>query len=290
MKILLVEDDRGTAEILRTALIEQRYLVDLAMDGQVGLEMAEAFTYDLILLDVMLPKLDGLDFCKLLRGRKNSTPVLLLSALDSNTSKIRGLEAGADDYVVKPFDRHELLARIRASIRRGSSAFSSVIEAGNIKLDESSCRVTCDGQFLHLTAKEYGLLELLLRNSHRIFSQQALLEHLWSFEEIPSENTLRTHIKALRRKLKHAGADRSIETVYGLGYRLQLGEDEVKSQATATDHFPSAAIAVTTLSKSGQQIAPARVAIWERYKHNYSSKIATLEQAIATLERGKLTQ
>ena len=290
MKILLVEDDQGTAEILRTALIEQRYLVDLAMDGQVGLEMAEAFTYDLILLDVMLPKLDGLDFCKLLRARRNSTPVLLLSALDSNTSKIMGLEAGADDYVVKPFDRHELLARIRASIRRGSSACSSVIEAGNIKLDESSCRVTCDGQFLHLTAKEYSLLELLLRNSHRIFSQQALLEHLWSYEEIPSENTLRTHIKALRRKLKHAGADRSIETVYGLGYRLQLGEDEVKSQATATDHFPSAAIAVTTLSKSGQQIAPARVAIWERYKHNYSSQIATLEQAIATLEQGKLTQ
>ncbi|OWY67577.1 transcriptional regulator [cyanobacterium TDX16] len=288
MKILLVEDDEGTAEILRTTLREQHYLVDLAMDGRVGLEMAEAFTYDLILLDIMLPKLDGLDFCRQLRDRKNRTLVLLLTALDSNTSKIMGLEAGADDYVVKPFDPHELLARIRALLRRGSSALSSVIKARKIALDSSSCRVTCDGQLLHLTAKEYALLELLLRNSHRIFSQQALLEHLWSYEEIPSENTLRTHIKALRRKLKQAGADGLIETVYGLGYRLKLGEDEVKSQATATTHSPSAAIAPVTTAK--QQIAPARAALWERYKHKYSDRIATLEQAIATLEQGKLTQ
>lgn len=289
MKILLVEDDEGTAEILRTTLREQHYLVDLALDGQAGLEMADAFTYDLILLDVMLPKLDGLDFCRQLRDRKDRTPVLLLTVLESNTSKIMGLEAGADDYVVKPFDPHELLARIRALLRRGSSALSSIIEAGKIALDCSSCRVTCDGQLLHLTAKEYALLELLLRNSHRIFSQQALLEHLWLFEEIPSENTLRTHIKTLRRKLKQAGAD-AIETVHGLGYRLKLGEDEVKSQAAATAHAPSAAIAtVTTVGQPRQQIVPARAAIWERYKHNYSDRIETLEQTIATLERGELT-
>ncbi|MBD2309002.1 response regulator [Chroococcidiopsis sp. FACHB-1243] len=289
MKILLVEDDEGTAEILKTTLIEQHYLVDLAMDGQAGLEMAEAFIYDLILLDVMLPKLDGLDFCRQLRDRKDRTPVLLLTVLESNTSKIMGLEAGADDYVVKPFDLHELLARIRALLRRGSSALSSIIEAGKIALDSSSCRVTCDGQLLHLTAKEYALLELLLRNSHRIFSQQALLEHLWLFEEIPSENTLRTHIKTLRRKLRQAGAD-AIETVHGLGYRLKLGEDEVKNQAAVTAHSPSAAIAtVTTVNQPKQQIAPARAAIWERYKHNYSDRIATLEQAIATLDRGELT-
>lgn len=291
MKILLVEDDEGTAEILRTTLIEQHYLVDMAIDGRTGLEMAEAFTYDLILLDVMLPKLDGLDFCRQLRENKDRTPVLLVTALDNSTSKIIGLDAGADDYVVKPFDTHELLARIRALIRRGSSALSSVIEAGNIKLDSSSCRVTCNGQFLHLTAKEYGLLELLLRNSHRIFSQQALVNHLWSSEEIPLENTVRTHIKALRQKLKQAGADGLIETVYGLGYRLKLGEDEVKSQAAATAHAQSAAIApVTTVGQPRQQIEPARAAIWERYKHNYSDRITTLEQAIATLEQGKLTQ
>jgi len=289
MKILLVEDDEGTAEILRTTLIEQHYLVELVMDGQTGLEMAEAFTYDLILLDIMLPKLDGLDFCRQLRDRKNRTPVLLLTALDSNTSKIIGLDAGADDYVVKPFDTYELLARIRALMRRDSLALSSVIETGNIKLDSSSCRVTCDGQFLHLTAKEYALLELLLRNSHRIFSQQALLKHLWSFEEIPSENTLRTHIKVLRRKLKQAGADRSIETVYGLGYRLKLEEDEVKNQLAARVHAQSTAIATTTEGQPKQQISLARAAIWQRYKHNYSDRITTLEQAIATLDRGRLT-
>ena len=290
MKILLVEDDRGTAEILRNILNEQHYLVDLAMDGQAGLEMAEAFTYDLILLDVMLPKLNGVDFCRQLRENKDRTPVLLVTALDSNTSKIIGLDAGADDYVVKPFDTHELLARIRALSRRGSSALSSVIEAGNIRLDSSSCRVTCNGQFLHVTAKEYALLELLLRNSHRIFSQQALLDHLWSSEEIPSENTVRTHIKALRQKLKQAGADGLIETVYGLGYRLKLGEDEVKSQVAATVHAQSASIAVDTVGQPRQQISPPLAAIWERYKHNYSDRITTLEQAIATLHQGKHTQ
>jgi DNA-binding response OmpR family regulator/HPt (histidine-containing phosphotransfer) domain-containing protein len=290
MKILLVEDDEGAAEILRTTLIEQHYLVDMAMDGRAGLQMAKAFTYDLILLDVMLPKLDGLDFCRQLRENKDFTPVLLVTALNNSTSKIIGLDAGADDYVVKPFDTHELLARIRALIRRGSSALSAVIKAGNIRLDSSSCRVTCDGKFLHLTAKEYALIELLLRNSHRIFSQQALLDHLWSSEEIPLENTIRTHIKTLRQKLKQAGADGLIETVYGLGYRLKLGEDEVKSQAAATAHSQSASIAVTTLGQPRQQISPALAAIWERYKHKYSDHITTLEQAITTLHEGRHSQ
>lgn len=121
MKILLVEDDEGTAEVLKNALIGQHYLVDLAMDGQTGLSLAEAFAYDLVLLDVMLPKLDGLKFCRQLRAQRARTPVLLLTAQDSSTSKIIGLDAGADDYVVKPFDINELLARIRALIRRGSS-------------------------------------------------------------------------------------------------------------------------------------------------------------------------
>ncbi|WP_063124295.1 response regulator transcription factor [Aliterella atlantica] len=245
MKILLVEDDRGTAEMLKNTLVEQHYLVDLAIDGQAGLEMAKAFTYDLILMDVMLPKLNRLNVCRQLRDRQDRTPVLFLTALDSNTIKIMGLEAGSNDFIVEPFDPRELLARIRASIRRGSSAPSSVVEVGKIGIDSSSCRVTCEGQFLHLTAKEYALLDLFLRNAHQIFSQQALLDRLWSFAEIPSENTVRTHIKALRRKLKQAGADGLIETVYGLGYRLKLAEDEVKSNLEkpcvtigAKNHYP----------------------------------------------------
>jgi DNA-binding response OmpR family regulator len=198
MKILLVEDDEGAAKVLKNTLTDQYYLVDLAMDGQTGLSFAEAFAYDLVLLDVMLPKVDGIKFCRQLRSHRKDTPILLLTALDSSTSKVIGLDAGADDYLVKPFDTNELLARIRALLRRGSPVLSSVIEVGNLRLDSSSCKVTCNKKLLHLTAKEYTLLELLLRNSHRIFSQRLLLDHLWSsVEEIPSENTVRAHIKAL---------------------------------------------------------------------------------------------
>ena len=274
MKILLVEDDRGSAEVLKNTLVAQHYLVDLAMDGQVGLEFAEAFAYDLILLDVMLPKLDGINFCRRLRQSGDDTPVLLLTALDSSTSKVIALDAGADDYVIKPFDNNELLARIRTLLRRGSPALSSVIEAGNIRLDSSSCRVTCKGQLLHLTAKEYSLLELFLRNSHRIFSQRLLLDRLWSFEEIPLENTVRAHIKTLRHKLKQAGADELIETVYGLGYRLAVGAGEPAIQNPNTQ--PSVSSALT--------------AIWERYQPKYSAHVTVLEQALKALLAGTLSK
>ena len=226
MKILLVEDDRGVAELLQAIFAMQHYIVDLAMDGQAGLSLAETFSYDLVVLDIMLPKLDGIEFCRQLRSHRNNTPILFLTALDTSISKVTGLDAGANDYLTKPFDTDELLARIRALIRQGSLSQSSVIEVGSLKLDSSSCRVSCDGQLLHLTAKEYNLLELLLRNNHKIFSQRLLLDYLWVAEEIPSENTVRAHIKTLRRKLKQAGADGLIETVYGLGYRIKLGEDK----------------------------------------------------------------
>lgn len=301
MKILLVEDDQGTAEVLKNTLTSQHYVVDLAMDGETGLSLAETFAYDLVLLDIMLPKLDGLMFCRQLRDRGKSTPIMLLTALDSSTSKVIGLDAGADDYVVKPFDTNELLARIRALIRRGTPVLSSVIQAGNIRLDSSSCRVTCAGQLLHLTAKEYAILELLLRNSHRIFTQKHLLDYLWSSEEIPLENTVRAHIKALRQKLKKAGADGLIETVYGLGYRFKLGEDEVNNQATATvdsrtvvdevnNQAPATVDSQTVVDDPQPQISSALAAIWERFKPKYSAHVAVLEQAITTLVAGKLTE
>ncbi|MBD2773462.1 response regulator [Iningainema tapete] len=281
MKILLVEDDEGTAEVLKNTLTKQHYVVELAMDGQAGLSLVEVFTYDLILLDIMLPKLDGLNFCRKLRDRGDSTSVLLLTALDSSTTKVIGLDAGADDYVVKPFDTNELLARIRALLRRGTPAVSSVIEVGNIKLDSGSCRVTCDGQLLHLTAKEYAIIEMLMRNSHRMYSQKQLLDYLWSSEEIPSENTVRAHIKALRQKLKKAGADRSIETVYGLGYRLRLGEEVKHAQATVPQ---------TTVEQPELHMSSAQAGIWERFKPKYSAHVSVLENAITTLGAGKLTE
>ncbi|WP_199197666.1 response regulator transcription factor, partial [Chroococcidiopsis sp. CCALA 051] len=226
MKILLVEDDETIVQLLQPTLASQRYLVELATDGQAGWELVDSFEYDLILLDVMLPKLDGINFCKKLRAKGDRTPVLLLTAQDSSTDKVRGLDAGADDYALKPFDIEELLARIRALLRRSSATPSPVLEWGFLRLDPSSCEVTYDGKLLHLTAKEYGILELLLRNTHRIFSQSALLDRVWSFDEPPTENTVRAHIKSLRQKIKKAGAPDPIETVYGLGYRLKAEERE----------------------------------------------------------------
>lgn len=288
MKILLVEDDAGSLAVLKNTLVKQNYLVDNAVDGRAGLSLAQAFAYDLILLDVMLPKLDGIEFCRQVRNSKNDTPILLLTALDSSTSKVIGLDAGADDYLVKPVDTDELLARIRALVRRSSPALSSVIEVGNLKLDSSSCRVSCNGELLHLTAKEYALLELLLRNSHRIFSQRLLLEYLWSSnEEIPLENTVRAHVKSLRQKLKLAGADGLIETVYGLGYRLRAGEDEVKHQPVTRQG--DASDAVTVLEQTRAPISSSLATIWERFKPQYESRITVLEAAIKAIVADTLT-
>ena len=241
MKILLVEDDEPLAEMLTKALKSQRYLVELATDGQAGWELVEVFEYDLILLDLMLPKLDGISFCKKLRKEGNRTPILLMTGQDSSTHKIIGLDAGADDYIVKPFNVQELLAQIRAVLRRGSSTAMPVLEWGNLRLDPSKCEVTYNGQLLRLAAKEYALLELFLRHNQRIFSQSALLDHLWSFDEPPSENTVRAHIKSLRQKLKKAGAPADfIETVYGLGYRLKSRSLEGEAALAQQRQMPSA--------------------------------------------------
>lgn len=227
MRILLVEDDEVIVQILSQSLLKQHYAFDVAKDGQEGWDLAELFTYDLILLDVLLPKLDGISFCKRLRAKGNQTPVILLTAQNTSTNKVIGLDAGADDYVAKPFDSQELLARIRALLRRGSSTLPPLLEWKNLQLDPSTCEVTCHGKLLHLTPKEYGLLELFLRNSQRIFSCSALIDHLWSFEEPPTDYTVRSHMKGLRQKLKAVGvADDPIETVYGIGYKLKPAQTE----------------------------------------------------------------
>ncbi|MFQ4146435.1 response regulator [Chlorogloeopsis sp. ULAP02] len=229
MRILLIEDDEVIAQSLAKSLTNQRYAVDIAKDGQEGWDFADLFTYDLILLDVLLPKLDGISLCRRLRASGNQTPILLLTAQDTSKTKVIGLDAGADDYVAKPFDFQELLARIRALLRRSGSALPPVLNWKNLQLDPSTCEVTCNSKLLHLTPKEYGLLELFLRNNHRIFSCSALIDHLWSFEEPPTEDTVRSHIKSLRQKLKAVGiVEDPVETVYGIGYRLKPVEKEDK--------------------------------------------------------------
>lgn len=222
MKILLVEDDERIAEALAENLTDQYHVVDVATDGQAGWDLVEAEAYDLLIVDVMLPKLSGISLCQRLRSYGYRMPILLLTARDTSEDKVMGLDAGADDYVVKPFDLQELAARIRALLRRGSSTLPPMLEWGSLKLDPGTCEVTYAGQPLHLTPKEYSLLELFLRHERRVFSRSAILEKLWSFEEPPEEETVKAHIKGLRHKLKLVGAPVDfIETIYGLGYRLK---------------------------------------------------------------------
>jgi DNA-binding response OmpR family regulator/HPt (histidine-containing phosphotransfer) domain-containing protein len=221
MRILLVEDDAPLAALLRHKLVEQQYVVDIAADGQEGWEMAEAIAYDLIVLDVMLPKLDGVSFCRKLRSQGIQALVLLLTARAAEDDKILGLDAGADDYLVKPISLPELTARIRALLRRRLATVTSTLAWGALQLNLDTHEVTYAEKPLMLTAKEYALVELFLRNNQHIFSQRSIISQLWSLEaDPPGEETVRAHVKRLRQKLKAFGAEDLIETVYGLGYRL----------------------------------------------------------------------
>jgi DNA-binding response OmpR family regulator len=222
MKILLVEDDASLAEALAEALAEQLYAVDIVADGESAWEQIQTLDFDLILLDVMLPKLDGIHLCKRLRSHSYQMPILMMTARDTSTDKVVGLDAGADDYMVKPVDLPELLARIRALLRRGSTSTSPTLEWGSLRLDPATYEVSYDGQALRLTSKEYSLLELLLRNERRILSRRIIIEHLWSWENPPEEETVKAHIKSLRKKLRSVNAPEDlIETVHGIGYRLK---------------------------------------------------------------------
>ena len=278
MRILLVEDDELIVEALVKVLTDQHYVVDVATDGQEGWELVKTFTYDMLLLDVVLPKLSGIKLCQQLRSQGNRIPILLLTALDNSTDKVIGLDAGADDYVVKPFNLQELLARIRALLRRGSSTLlPPVLEWRDLRLDPSTCEVTYREQPLHLTPKEYSLLELFLRHSRRVFSQSVIIEHLWSFEELPEEDTVRAHIKGLRQKIKAVGAPADfIETVYGLGYRLRLPSSIEKT------------IPLVEAGDRTQQTVAEVAEVWERCKEKFSNRVAVLEQAITALRNNNL--
>ncbi len=228
MRILLVEDDICLAEALAEALCDQRYAVDLVRDGETAWEQVKTLEYDLILLDVMLPKLDGIHLCQRLRSYGYSVPVLMVTARDTSTDKVIGLDAGADDYMVKPVDLPELLARIRALLRRGSISSSPVLEWGKLQLDPATYEVSYDNQTLRLTPKEYNILELLLRNGRRILSRSVIIEHIWSLDNPPEEDTVKAHIKSLRQKLRAVNApDDLVETVHGVGYRLKPLEEKV---------------------------------------------------------------
>jgi DNA-binding response OmpR family regulator/HPt (histidine-containing phosphotransfer) domain-containing protein len=222
VRILVVEDDALIAETLRSTLDRHNYAIEIVNDGRVALNFIEAFSYDLVLLDVILPNLDGISLCQYLRSHGYLMPILLLTSQDSKHDRAIGLDAGADDYVTKPFDPEELSARIRALLRRGTDKTQPILTWEDLTLDPRNCEVTYQHQLLSLTPKEYALLELFLRDNRRLFSCGAILEHLWTYEDAPSEEAVRTHIKGLRHKLKSVGAPHNlVETVYGIGYRLK---------------------------------------------------------------------
>jgi DNA-binding response OmpR family regulator len=230
MRILLVEDDIPLAEVLNEMLTNRQYLVDLAQDGIAAWNWVELIQYNLIVLDVTLPKLNGIQFCQRLRhtesnspAYQNSTvPVLMLTARDTVADKIFGLDAGADDYVTKPFDLEELMARIRALLRRGSSTTPLNLSWGNLHLNPNLHEAVYNNQILTLTPKEYALLELLVSNGRRVLSRSGIIEQLWSLDDSPAEETVTSHVRGLRNKLKNLGAPEDfIETVHGLGYRLK---------------------------------------------------------------------
>jgi two-component system, OmpR family, response regulator QseB len=222
MRILLVEDDDRIAKPLAEDLRHQHYVVEVASDGMEGWEYTQAIEYNLILLDLMLPRLDGISLCKRLRAAHYPGFVLMLTAKDTITDKVIGLDAGADDYLVKPFELEELGARIRALLRRPSELREPILTHGKLMLDPVCHVITYAEKSLDLTPKEYLILECLLQNSSQVFTRAMLLDKLWELDRASGENTVKTHITNLRQKLKTSGCQENlIETVYGVGYRLR---------------------------------------------------------------------
>jgi len=221
MKLLVIEDNSTLAQTIVAGLTQQNYVVDLAEDGETGLDNALAYDYDLILLDINLPHLDSISLCRRLRQAGNTSPIVLLSASTTTQDMVAGLDAGADDYIIKPCPVEGLAARVRALLRRNREASTPTLQWGNLEINPSTCEVTCQEQPLRLSPKEYGLLYLLMSSPTRIFSQDYIIEKLWAFGDPPNRETVKAHIKGLRRKLNQAGAGDIIETVYGFGYRLK---------------------------------------------------------------------
>lgn len=269
MRILLVEDDEGLSKVLTDYLTTQHYVVDTAIDGAAGFDYAQAVPYDLIVLDVNLPKVDGIQLCQRLRQNRLTAPILLLTAKGDSSDKVVGLDAGADDYVVKPCTIEEISARIRALLRRPSLGGNPILKWGNLCLDPGCCEVTCDGETIALSPKEYRLLELLLRNPQRTFSSSSILQHLWSFEDAPSEETIRSHIKRLRRKLKASGNEDIIDTVYGMGYRLKAPPESPTPPVSTPPAATEARAAV--------------IAAWEEFKQPILDRLAVLDQVVIAL-------
>ena len=225
MNILVVEDDAVLSDLLRQGLEEAGFHVKLAADGGAGLQAAREGTFGLILLDVMLPKLDGWAVCRALRERRNTTPILMLTARDSILDRVRGLEGGADDYLPKPFDFAELLARVRALLRRDKLHKTRVVRVADLQIDTATRLVTRGEDELTLTPREYLLLEALVLNEGRVLTREMIQDRVWLDEESFS-NTVNVHMSNLRKKLDSRYPHKLIHTVHGIGYTLRAPDEE----------------------------------------------------------------
>ena len=290
MRILLVDDDEILIDVLQRTLGEKKYIFDTVLDGEQGWTYGCTYSYDLIILDWSLPKLDGISLCKRFRAYGYDTPILLLTARHSSQEKIMGLDAGADDYLCKPFNVEELEARIRALLRRSKSNALPVLTWGDLQLDTRSCQVTYQGDLLLLTSKEYQLLELFMSHSQEIFNIEEIIENLWSSVEYPSKATVRSHLRHLRKTLKQAGLeDNPIETLRGRGYCLKslpqsdnLGENLFCVLKEYEQPSPE-------MFNKQQRHLKALNQAWEKYRHKSNQQLKILQEALQALQKGHLS-
>ncbi len=221
MRILVVEDEQAMADAIALGLTKNGYAVDTVYDGEAAIEAVDVDAYDLVVLDLNLPKVDGLDVCRHIRDNNMSMGILMLTARSSTDDRVTGLDIGADDYLIKPFHFAELLARIRAILRRENKQRDVILREGKLTLNPNNMQVSFDGNPLSLTTKEYGILEYLLVNKGRVISQEELLEHIWDNNADLFSQTVKVHINNLRKKLDSAGADNIIQTIKNKGYLIE---------------------------------------------------------------------
>lgn len=220
MRILVVEDDPGILDFVVRGLSEAGYAVDVAADGNAGLSTALAADFDLILLDIVLPGMDGITILRHLRSRNKKMPILLLTSRSAIDDRVKGLDAGADDYLVKPFAFSELLARVRALLRRPASAVDAIVKIGSLELDAAAHEVRRNGEPLLLSAREYSILEYFMRNAGRTLTRNQIEEHVWDFDSSLGSNVVDVYIGYLRRKIDTTEQESFIRTVRGVGYRF----------------------------------------------------------------------
>jgi heavy metal response regulator len=221
MRILVVEDEKKVASFIKKGLEEEHYAVDIAYDGEEGLVLAQINEYDLILLDIMLPKLDGMEVLRRIRGNGSSVPVLILTAKDSVEDIVTGLDTGSDDYLTKPFSFAELVARVRALLRRKAKEKTDILTVSDLSLSTSTRRVKRGEREIELTPKEYSLLEYLMRNPNRILTRTLITEHVWDYHFDPETNVIDVYVNYLRKKIDHGFEKKLIHTIRGSGYMMK---------------------------------------------------------------------